>query len=248
MRSNASYWVATMAETKIVVLPDHEGLAQHVAAWLLEQAAATTDRFSLALSGGSTPKRLYEILALPPYHDAFPWQRTHVFWGDERFVPHDSADSNYRMAREALLDHVPIPAAQIYPMPYGPSPEDAASAYQQILENYHGSTALDAARPLFDVNFLGLGEDGHTASLFPGTAALEEPLAWVVPNAPAGLQTRLTLTYPAIASSHHVAFLVEGSKKAAILRRVLDGDRALPSARVTAVGDVTWFIDKAAAA
>jgi 6-phosphogluconolactonase len=237
-----------MTEPKIVVLPDHEGLAQHVARWLLAQANATPDRFSLALSGGSTPKRLYEILAAPPYHDAFPWQRTHVFWGDERYVPHESADSNYRMAREALLDHVPIPAAQIYPMPCGPTPQDAAGAYQHILENHHGAAVLDAARPLFDVNFLGLGEDGHTASLFPGTAALEETLAWVVPNAPAGRQTRLTLTYPAIASSRHIAFLVEGSKKAAILRRVLDGDRALPSARIAAVGDITWFIDEAAAA
>jgi 6-phosphogluconolactonase len=236
-----------MAEPQTVILDDHESLAQHVANWLLNLATASQNRFAIALSGGSTPKRLYEILATPPFYNAFPWQRTHVFWGDERYVPHDDKDSNYRMAREALLDHVPIPRSNIYPMPYGPDTHHAAAEYQQVLENFHGSAALDSSDPLFDVNLLGLGEDGHTASLFPNTAALDEALAWVVPNTPTGLQPRLTLTYPAIASSRHVAFVVEGAKKSAILRRVLSGDRSLPSARITSVGDLTWFVDKAAA-
>ncbi len=202
----------------------------------------------MCLSGGNTPKRLYEILATAPYRTEFPWARTHVFWGDERFVPHDHQDSNFRMVRQALLNHVPVPPAQIYPIPFGNDPQGAAHAYQQSLENFHGSAALDASRPLFDVTFLGLGEDGHTASLFPGTPALEEALAWVVPVAPPDLQQRISLTYPALASSRHVAFLVEGAKKSAILKRVLAGDRALPSARITCVGDITWFLDQAASA
>jgi 6-phosphogluconolactonase len=237
-----------MAEPNIVILDDHEALAQHVAAWMEKLATATQDRFCIALSGGSTPKRLYQLLAEEPFRGNFPWLRTHIFFGDERFVPPDHVDSNFRMAREALLDHVPIPPAQIYPMPYGDDAQAAASAYEQILQTYHGSEVLDAARPLFDINLLGLGEDGHTASLFPGTPALEEAMAWVVPNMPQGMQPRITLTYPAIASSRHVAFLVEGSKKAGVLRRVLNGDRSCPAARVTAQGDLTWFIDKAAAA
>jgi 6-phosphogluconolactonase len=237
-----------MAEPRIVVLENPEALAQHVAQWLLDIANATPHRFSIALSGGATPKRLYEILAGPPYRDSFPWARTHVFWGDERFVPHDDRDSNFRMAWQALLDHVPIPPANIYPMPYGPAPAEAAAVYQQLLQVYYGSEALDASRPLFDVNLLGLGEDGHTASLFPGTPALDEAMAWVTSVTENVKQPRITLTYPAIASSRYVAFVAAGASKAAVLKQVLAGDRSKPAARIVATGDLIWFLDKAAAA
>ena len=191
-----------MAEPAVVALADPEALAQHVADWLIALARASTGRFSLALSGGSTPKRLFEILAEPARASLFPWERTHLFWGDERFVPYDHPDSNYRMARLALLDHVPIPPAQVNPMPTEGYPSAAARAYQATLQTYYGAESLDMTRPLFDVVFLGLGENGHTASLFPGTAALDETLAWVAPVTQGVPQPRLTLTYPAIACSH----------------------------------------------
>ena len=236
-----------MAASTIVTLDDPEALARHVADWLTGLALASTGPFAIALSGGSTPKRLYEILAEPAYAGRFPWARTHLFWGDERFVPPDSPDSNWRMARLALLDHVPVPPANIHPMPTAGRLEDASAAYQATLQTYYNREALDMERPLFDVNLLGLGDNGHTASLFPGSAALEETLAWVAPVTEGVPQPRLTLTYPAIACSRQVTFLVAGANKADVIRRVMDGDRSQPAARVTAAGELTWFIDRAAA-
>jgi 6-phosphogluconolactonase len=235
-------------EPRIVIQPDAEALARHVAEWLTSLAAASPGRFALALSGGSTPKRLMEVLAEPTFADRFPWERTHVFWGDERFVPPDSEDSNQRMARLALLDHVKVPPGNIHPMPTGGELVDAAHAYQATLSTYYGRETLDMARPLFDVNLLGLGENGHTASLFPETASLDETLAWVTPVTEGVPQPRLTLTYPAIACSRYVAFLVAGTGKAPVVRRVLDGDRSQPAARVEAAGELIWFLDRAAAA
>jgi len=236
-----------MAEPRIVRTADAEALARHVAVWLTDLAAASAGRFAIALSGGSTPKRLYEILAEPAQRDRFPWDRTHLFWGDERFVPPDSADSNYNMTRHALLDHAPIPPSQIHPMPTEGTPAAAARAYQATLQTYYGREALDMAHPLFDVTLLGLGENGHTASLFPDTASLEESLAWVAPVTEGVPQPRLTLTYPAIACSSVVAFLVAGKNKATVLKRVLAGDRSQPASRITATGELIWFVDEAAA-
>jgi 6-phosphogluconolactonase len=236
-----------MPEPQIVRTADQEALARHVASWLTDKAAASSGRFAIALSGGSTPKRLYEILAEPAQRDRFPWDRTHLFWGDERFVPPDSADSNFNMTRHALLDHVPIPPAQIHRMPTEATPAEAARAYQATLQNYYGREALDMAHPLFDVTLLGLGENGHTASLFPDTASLDGTLSWVAPVTENVPQPRLTLTYPAIACSSVVAFLVAGKSKATVLKRVLAGDRSQPAARITAAGDLIWFVDEAAA-
>jgi 6-phosphogluconolactonase len=235
-----------MSEPKIVTLPDPEALARHVAGWLTDLAIASTGRFAICLSGGSTPKRLYEILAEPDYANRFPWDRTHVFWGDERFVPPESPDSNLGMTRRALLDHVPIPPAHIHPMPTTGTPADAARAYEATLQAYYGLEALDMARPLFDVTFLGLGENGHTASLFPNTASLEESLAWVAPVTEGVPQPRLTLTYPAIACTDVVAFLVAGKSKKDVLKLVLSGDRSQPATRITAAGELIWFTDAAA--
>ena len=235
-----------MAEPTIVTLADPDALARHVAVWLTGLANASPGRFSIALSGGSTPKRLFEILAKPEHAARFPWDRTHLFWGDERFVPYTDENSNYRMTRLALLDHVPIPPDNIHPMPTAGDPAAAARDYQLTLQTFYGAESLDMTRPLFDVVLLGLGENGHTASLFPDTPSLSETLAWVTPVTQNVPQPRLTLTYPAIACSEFVAFLVAGAGKASVLRRVLDGDRSQPAARVSSAGELIWFTDAAA--
>lgn len=230
------------------VFEDSEALARHTAEWIAGLIGASENPFAIALSGGSTPKRLYQIFAAD-YATRIPWSRVHLFFGDERFVPPDHKDSNFRMVREALLDHIEIPAANIHAMPTEGAPEDAAAAYASELQRYYRSDALDAARPLFDVVLLGLGENGHTASLFPGTPALDDTLHWVVPCVPHDApNTRLTLTYQAIASSREVAFLVAGAGKAEIFGRVRDNDRAQPASRIVSVGRVNWFLDRAAAA
>jgi 6-phosphogluconolactonase len=230
------------------ILADPDALARRVADWLLGLAQAKDGTFAISLSGGSTPKRLYRLLAAPPYRDAFPWSRTHLFWGDERFVPPDDAQSNYRMVREALLAHAPIPPGNIHPVPTEHlSPDAAATAYERMLKTFYGADRLAPDRPLFDVMLLGLGPDGHTASLFPGTAVLEERTHWVAAVVGAKAEARITLTYPAIESSRHVAFLVEGAEKQPMVARVANGDISLPAARLHPVGETTWFLDGAAA-
>jgi 6-phosphogluconolactonase len=236
-----------MAERQILRSADGPTLAADVAEWLTAKAVAKPGRFAVCLSGGSTPQALYEKLATDAFKSRFPWERSYWFFGDDRFVPHDHHDSNYRMVREALFDHVPIPAANIYAVDGTGTPEQAARNYQEILRNFYGSQALDMSRPLFDVTFMGLGEDGHTASLFPGNPALEETVNWVVPvTDPSVPQARITLTYPALACSNAMAFLVEGAKKKSVLHRILGGDRTAPAARATAVGELIWFVDEAA--
>jgi 6-phosphogluconolactonase len=226
---------------------DGNAVARHVAEWLTERALATPGRFAVCLSGGSTPKTLYGLLATAPFRDRFPWDRTHLFFGDERFVPPDHPDSNYRMAREAMLDKVPLSPAQVHPFPTDTTPEDAAKRYADTLIRFYGKDTLDPARPLFDVTFLGLGEDGHTASLFPGVAALQERTAWTAAVIGAKPEPRLTLTYPVLDSSRTVAFLVAGAGKRAILARALAGDTQLPAVGVKPIGELIWFTDKAAA-
>jgi 6-phosphogluconolactonase len=236
------------SQAQLEILADPEALARRVADWLLDISTARANVFTLALSGGGTPRRLYELLSRPPYHDVFPWRRTHLFWGDERFVPRDDESSNYRMVREAMLSRVPIPAANIHPVQTeGLTPDAAASAYERELKSFYGAERLDRARPLFDVTLLGLGPDGHTASLFPGTAVLEERERWVA--AVVGPKPcRITLTYPVLESSRHVAFLVAGKEKREIFSRFQRGEHALPAARLRPIGTVHLFADTAAAA
>ncbi len=234
---------------RVVTLPDPAALAEHAAAWLLDLAKAKDGAFRLCLSGGSTPKALYQRLAAPPYRHGFPWARTELFWGDERFVPPDDALSNYRMVKEALLDHAPIPKDNIYPVQtIGLDAEASAVAYQLTLEGAYAAETLASARPLFDVNLLGLGEDGHTASLFPDTTVLAERNRWVAPVIGAKAEARITLTYPALESSAYAAFLVVGEGKRDMLKRLIAGDAALPSARLDPVGELIVFCDEAAAA
>jgi 6-phosphogluconolactonase len=229
---------------KFEILPDPAALAHRVADWLLAAALARDGAFAVALSGGSTPRRLYQCLAGSPWSEIFPWSRVHWFWGDERFVPLDDVRSNYRMVREALLGRAPIPAGHIHPIATdGVTAAAAASLYERTLQSFYGADRLDPARPLFDVTLLGLGADGHTASLFPGTDVLTERCRWVAPVV--GAETRITLTYPVLESSRQVAFLVEGSEKRQILARLRNGDPDLPAARLQPIGTLTIFADAA---
>ncbi len=241
--------MSAIDQAEIEILADPEALARRVAEWLVASMAASTGRFSVALSGGSTPRRLYHLLAQPPCRDRVPWERVHWFWGDERFVPRDHADSNFAMVRDALLADTPVPPAAVHPMPTGgASPEEAAAAYERELQAWYGGAVLLADRPLFDVSLLGLGPDGHVASLFPGSPVLDERVRWVravseTPIAP--FVPRITLTYPALDSSREAAFLVAGREKRAILSRLLAGDD-LPSARLRPAGRLRFFLDRAA--
>jgi 6-phosphogluconolactonase len=235
------------SKTGLEVFADPEALSVHVAEWMLELARAKNGVFSIVLSGGSTPQGLYRRMAKPRYRDEFPWSRVHFFWGDERFVPHDDVRSNYRMVQEALLAHVPVPTGNVHHISTeGVGPEAAATTYERELKSFYGAQRLDPARLLFDVVLLGLGEDGHTASLFPGDAALEERNRWVVAVVDAKSEPRITLTYPALQSCRHAAFLVEGEQKREILRRLRNGDRDLPAARFRPMAELNWFLDRAA--
>lgn len=229
---------------QLKTLPDATALADWTAEWLLDLALAKEGPFSLCLSGGSTPKALYHRLAQPPYRERFPWDRTHLFWGDERFVPPTDVLSNFKMVQDALLAHVPIPPANVHRVQtQGLTPQTAAAKYQRELQGFYGADALDPARPLFDVNLLGLGEDGHTASLFPGTDVLAERRLWAAAVIGAKAEARITLTYPTLESARHAVFLVSGAGKTPMLTRLLAQDPALPAAHIRPVGALHVFAD-----
>src|SRR6201997_4173689 len=214
---------------RIEILPDPPALARHVAEWMTEAARAASGPFLVSLSGGSTPKTLYGLLASDEFRDRFPWQRVSWYWGDERFVPYDHPESNFRMTREAMLAKAPVPRENIYPIPTDGTPEDAARRYERTLQQTYGAATLDPHRPLFDVTLLGLGADGHTASLLPGEPALDERKRWVTAVAHGRPEVRITMTYPALESSRRVAFLVAGEEKAPIMRAIRDGDHNAPA-------------------
>jgi len=229
------------------VLPDPDALATR-AADLMTSIAGAKPRVAIALSGGSTPRRLYQLLATSPRLETFPWSNVHWFWGDERFVPPDDPASNYRMTREAMLARAPVPADHIHPMQtVGLSPEAAAAAYERTLKDFYGADTLEPGRPLFDLNLLGLGTNGHTASLFPGMPVLEERHRWVGTMHDPEAGTRLTLTYPALESSRETVFLVAGAEKKVVLHKVLDGDQTQPAARLHPQGTLRFLADRAAA-
>jgi 6-phosphogluconolactonase len=234
----------------IEVYPDLESLSRAAATLLVEQAnlaVAARGRFSVALSGGGTPRRTYELLAAPPLRDQAPWDRVHVFWGDERCVPENDSRSNAGMARAAWLDRVPIPATQIHPMHCAADPAAAARQYEAQLREFFAGQP-----PRLDLVLLGLGHDGHTASLFPGALVLAETERWVaaVYAAEADLY-RVTLTAPLINQAALVAFLVAGDAKAEVLKAVLHGPRdpaRLPAQLIQPQpGELRWLADLAAA-
>jgi 6-phosphogluconolactonase len=227
---------------------DADAMARHVADWICGLARSTDQPFSICLSGGATPRPVYEFLAEPAIATRFPWRRVHWFFGDERFVPHDHPDSNYRMVYEALISRAPIASANVHAVPVdGLSPQRAALAYEAALKRHYGAERLEPDRPLFDVTLLGIGADGHTASLFPGHPSLSERRRLVVAVVGPTSQPRITLTYPALDSSRDLAFVVSGESKRGILARVRAGDPALPASRIRPLGSLHWFADRAAA-
>jgi 6-phosphogluconolactonase len=232
---------------RVEILPDPASLAHHVAKWVAATVLATPGAVRVSLSGGSTPRALYGLLASDAFRERFPWQRVSWYWGDERFVPYDHPESNYRMTREAMLSKVPVPAECIHPVPADGTPDEAASRYEQTLQAAYGATVLDPKRPLFDITLLGLGPDGHTASLLPGEAVLDERRRWVAAVSHGRPEVRITMTYPAIESSRYVAFLVAGAEKAAMFGAIRAGGSEVPAARVNPVGELIWFVDQAAA-
>jgi 6-phosphogluconolactonase len=231
------------------ISPDPDSLAraaaQHFVA-LAAEAVAEHGRFAVALAGGSTPRATYSLLATPEFARRVDWPRVHVFFGDERCVPPEHPDSNYRMAREALLAHVPIPADNVHRIPCEMQPERAAAGYERRLRAFFGEQAR------FDLVLLGMGEDRHTASLFPGTAAIREKRRWVVAHYVQKLAAwRVTLTPVAINAAANVTFLVSGAAKAEALRAVLKGPEqpeVLPAQVVRPTeGHIVWMLDRQAA-
>ncbi len=224
-----------------VVVPGPAELAEAAASWTAERitgAVAARRACYLALAGGETPRGCYERLAGPPYRDRLPWASVFVYWSDERQVPLDDPASNYAMAKAALLDRVPIPAEQVFPLVGDPTP-----ALRRVPADAGG-------RPRFDVIHLGLGEDGHTASLFPGSPALHEAQALVaaVHDAPKPPPDRLTLTLPVINAARAVLFMVQGASKREALARVRRRDPAVPATHVRPVdGELRFIVDRAAA-
>lgn len=220
---------------------------------LARDAIAAKGRCAVALTGGTTPRRLYRLLGAEPLRSEVCWRRVHLFFGDERAVAPTHPDSNYGMVRDALLDAIDIPPHNVHRMPAERADLDAAAAaYEAELADVFGRAA-QGSPPRFDVVLLGMGEDGHTASLFPGTPALAERSRWVVGVEAAGVATRrMTLTLPVLNSAAHVWILVSGAAKQQALRQVLAGDGEhgrLPAAFICpASGELTWFVDRAAAA
>lgn len=230
------------------IYDDLAALSRAAADFLCETALRKPGSVRIALSGGETPKPMYRLLAEEPIARRMPWERVQWIFGDERFVPPSSPDSNYGMARDAFLSHVPAPAKNVHPVPTeGLTLAEAAARYEAMLKELYGAETLRIDRPLFDVTLLGLGPDGHTASLLPGQPVLSEFKRWVAPVPHGRPQPRVSLTYPALDSSRIVAFLVAGAEKREILDRVLSGDTSVPAGRIRPIGDVIWFADKAAA-
>ncbi|MHB9024218.1 MAG: 6-phosphogluconolactonase [Armatimonadota bacterium] len=231
------------------IYPDAEALAEGAAsliAFSAAEAIAARGRFTLVLSGGQTPRATYARLASEPWATRIDWPRVHVFWGDERCVPPDHPESNYRMAREALLDYVPIPAQNIHRILGELPPDDAARDYEQILRRFFG------VAPRFDLVLLGMGDDGHTASLFPHSPVLLEQVHWAAAQHIELRGWRITLTPVALNAAAQIAFLVSGAGKAERLNQVLHGPHQpeeQPAQLINpAQGELRWLADAAAAA
>ncbi|HXO72911.1 MAG TPA: 6-phosphogluconolactonase [Bradyrhizobium sp.] len=233
---------------KIIAVADPVALAKTAAERLLARITDNGDRVAICLTGGSSPKQLYELIGNEPYRDQIPWDRVHWFIGDERFVPATDSLNNMRMARQAFLNGC-APLVNIHPMATNAAdPDEAARRYEAELKSFYGADSLDCARPLFDVVLMGVGPDGHTASLFPGYPALTETERWVVGVPQAHVEPfvpRVTLTLPVLGSCREMLFEVGGADKRAILTRVLAGED-LPAGRAVSVDETTWLVDRAA--
>lgn len=236
----------------LTIFPDKDAFIAGAAEFMVERAVealAARGRWTVALAGGSTPKPIYQRLAEAGYAQRVDWPRVHVFFGDERCVPPDDSRSNYRMAREALLDHVPLPPENVHRIRGEDVPALAALAYELEIQRLFRTLSL----PAFDLICLGMGDNGHTASLFPGASSLREQTRWVVPQYVEGMQSwRVTMTARLINAAHHVAFFVEGAGKAEMLQRVLHGPfdpDVLPAQMIQPLdGRLHWLVDAVAVA
>jgi len=238
-----------LAATRLFVAAAAEAIGRH-------------GRFDIALSGGSTPRQLYQLLATAPWSRVVHWSRCHFFWVDERLVPPDHEESNFRLAQETFLSKLPIAPGQIHrPRVEAGDPEAVATGYEREMREFFlpsplapqrppGDVGSDSHLPRLDLVLLGLGADGHTASLFPGAAASQEAERWVVSTPPGSLPPRVwrvTMTLPAINAARAVAILVSGPEKGRALKSLLEGDESLPASRVRpSDGKLLWMVDRAA--
>jgi len=234
----------TVAAAQIIVAREESAFFRR-AVDLFVIAVRKSAEPSVALSGGSTPKKLFELLAAPEASAQVAWDRVRFFWGDERCVPPEHADSNFRMAQESLLSKLPVDAARVHRMRGELDPQKAAAEYEQVM-----SAALPGRPwPKLDFVLLGMGDDGHTASLFPGTAALEENTRWVTANRVEKLNaSRLTFTFPLINHARRIVVMVAGAAKAGVLGEIFSGAGKYPIERVSPIdGELIWLLDAAAA-
>jgi 6-phosphogluconolactonase len=238
----------TMKPPRILALDTPEIVAEKAVQDFVAHVRETLehkDRFSVALPGGATPKLFFSRLAQEPYRSEIPWDKIWVFWGDERCVPPEHPESNYGLARQLLLDKVPVKNSHVFRIRGEDPPAETARTYSKTL---HDAFRMDGEWPAFDLIILGMGPDGHVASLMPGTAALQEERRWVVENVVRSLQTvRITMTLPVINRARHVWFLVTGVKKAPAFARAQGGPHIeCPASLVhPPTGEVRWYVDKA---
>jgi 6-phosphogluconolactonase len=235
-------------QRKVIRVADQAALATAAAERLMARIGANQGRTAICLTGGSSPKQLYRLLTSDTYRSRIPWERVHWFIGDERFVAANDTLNNMGMARQIFLDRC-APAANIHPIPTDTvGPEESARHYERELQSFYGARELDPARPLFDVVLMGVGPDGHTASLFPDYPAIEETVRWVVGVPKAHVEPfvpRVTLTLPALGSCREMLFEVAGSEKREILTRLF-ADENLPANRARSTGETVLLVDAAA--
>lgn len=240
--------MAAAEQRELLVVADPAALAKAAADRVMARIDANKARIAICLTGGSSPKQLYALLASETYRRRIPWDRVHWFIGDERFVPPSDPRNNMAMARKIMLDAF-APPSNIHPIPTDAgSPDESAERYAHELKSFYGAERLEDARPLFDMVLMGVGPDGHTASIFPDYPAMSETERWVVGVPKANVEPfvpRVTLTLPALASCREMLFEVAGSDKHAILTRVLAGEN-LPASRARSKGETVWLMDAAA--
>jgi 6-phosphogluconolactonase len=231
-----------------IVLDDPVALAKTAAERLIARIDANAGRVAICLTGGSSPKQLYHLLSSKPWQERIPWQRVHWFIGDERFVSASDPLNNMAMARNIFLDAF-APSANIHPVPTDSAdPDESALRYERELQAFYGASELDRARPLFDLVLMGIGPDGHTASLFPGDPALAETRRWAVGVARANVEpfvARVTLTLPTLSSCREMLFEAAGEEKHAILTRLFAGEN-LPANRARSLGETVLLVDRSA--